>query len=157
MYDLIFTEDEPSGLWPVTADSRQHTRRSVYLFVKRNVRLPLLEAFDQPDTLNSCAARPVSTFAPQALILMNGQFARQQSRVMAADLIRSAGNEPKARIDSLYRRALGRPPREAELKLGLEFLARQAELVRPRLLARQVIGLPDGADSADVPHPPGRG
>ena len=74
VYDLIFTEGEPDGLWPVTPDPRQHTRRSIYLFNKRNVRLPMLEAFDQPDTLNSCADRPVSTFAPQALILMNGPF-----------------------------------------------------------------------------------
>ena len=52
VYDLIFTEGEPDGLWPVTPDATQHTRRSIYLFNKRNVRLPLLEAFDQPDTLN---------------------------------------------------------------------------------------------------------
>ena len=55
VYDLIFTEGEPDGLWPVTPDAKQHTRRSIYLFNKRNVRLPMLEAFDQPDTLNSCA------------------------------------------------------------------------------------------------------
>ena len=69
VYDLIFTEGEPDGLWPVTPDASQHVRRSIYLFNKRNVRLPLFEAFDQPDTLNSCAVRPVSTYAPQALIL----------------------------------------------------------------------------------------
>ena len=36
---------------------------------------PMLEAFDQPDTLTSCARRGVSTFAPQALILLNGPLA----------------------------------------------------------------------------------
>ena len=111
VYDLIFTEDEPDGLWPVTPDPRQHTRRSLYLFAKRNVRLPMLEAFDQPDTLNSCAVRPVSTFAPQALILMNGPFAREQSRAMADDLVRSVGADPATQVTALYRRALGRPPR----------------------------------------------
>ena len=78
VYDLIFTEGEPDGLWPVTPDARQHTRRSLYLFNKRNVRHPMLEAFDQPDTLNACSVRPVSTFAPQALILMNGPFVQEQ-------------------------------------------------------------------------------
>jgi hypothetical protein len=43
VYDLIFTEGEPDGLWDVTPDARQHTRRSLYLFNKRNVRLPRLE------------------------------------------------------------------------------------------------------------------
>ncbi len=57
VYDLIFTEAEPDGLWPVTPDVAQHTRRSIYLFNKRNVRLPMFEAFDQPDTLNSAAIR----------------------------------------------------------------------------------------------------
>ncbi|HZY83885.1 MAG TPA: DUF1549 and DUF1553 domain-containing protein, partial [Gemmataceae bacterium] len=38
VYDLIFTEAEPDGLWPVTPDPREHTRRSLYLMAKRNVR-----------------------------------------------------------------------------------------------------------------------
>src|SRR5206468_3633576 len=54
VYELIFTEGEPDGLWHAALDSREHTRRSIYLFAKRNVRLPLLEAFDQPDTISSC-------------------------------------------------------------------------------------------------------
>ena len=56
-YDLLFTEGEPDGLWHVTADATQHTRRSLYLFAKRNVRLPLMESFDQPDRLTPCADR----------------------------------------------------------------------------------------------------
>src|SRR5260370_39648071 len=37
-YDLIFTEGEPDGLWPVTPDSREHGRRSPDLFAKRTIR-----------------------------------------------------------------------------------------------------------------------
>ena len=84
VYDLIFTEDEPDGLWLVTPDAREHDRRSLYLLNKRNVRQPLLEALDQPDTLTSCPVRAVSTFAPQALILMNGPFMQGQARAMAS-------------------------------------------------------------------------
>jgi hypothetical protein len=152
VYDLIFTEDEPSGLWRVTPDPKQHTRRSVYLFVKRNVRLPMLEAFDQPDTLNPCAARSLSTFAPQALILMNGPFAREQAGATAADLVRTVGEDPARQVDALYRRALGRPPSTAEVRVGVEFLRGQAPPIRDRMLARQPVGipagLPDGTDPA---------
>src|SRR5204863_7174577 len=88
VYDLIFTEGEPDGLWLPTPDLREHGRRSIYLFAKRNVRLPMLEAFDRPDSLTSCPVRPVSTFAPQALILMNGRFLQEQSRAFAARLLR---------------------------------------------------------------------
>ena len=70
IYDRLFSEGEPDGLWLVTPDPRQHTRRSLYLFSKRNLHLPLLEVFDQPDTLSPCPVRAVSTFAPQALVLL---------------------------------------------------------------------------------------
>jgi len=40
---------------PVTADTKEYTRRSVYLFARRNLRLPFLEAFDLPDSnLRAC-------------------------------------------------------------------------------------------------------
>jgi hypothetical protein len=152
VYDLIFTEGEPDGLWPVTPDAAQHTRRSLYLFNKRNVRLPLLEALDQPDTLNSCAFRPVSTFAPQALILMNGPFVQEQGRTLAVALAKAHADTAK-QLDALYRRTVGRAPRAEEVKLAVEFLDAQAETIRGRMKANQPIGLdpkslPPGADPA---------
>jgi hypothetical protein len=130
VYDLIFTEGEPDGLWPVTPDKTQHTRRSIYLFSKRNVRLPLLEAFDQPDTLNSCAARPVSTFAPQALILMNGPFVREQGQALAERLVKDCGPDTDRQIRGLYHRAFGRDPWPEEHKLTSEFLKAQTATIR---------------------------
>ncbi|MBX9624313.1 MAG: DUF1549 and DUF1553 domain-containing protein [Gemmataceae bacterium] len=130
VYDLIFTEGEPDGLWPVTPDATEHVRRSIYLLAKRNVRLPLFEAFDQPDTLNSCADRPVSTFAPQALILMNGPFVHEQGLAMARSLVREAGDDPAKQLAAMYRRTLGRSPTDAETKLGREFLAGQGVVIR---------------------------
>ncbi|QDU20930.1 DUF1549 and DUF1553 domain-containing protein [Urbifossiella limnaea] len=149
VYDLIFTEGEPDGLWPVTPDATQHTRRSLYLFNKRNVRLPVFEAFDQPDTLNSCAVRPVSTFAPQALILMNGPFVQEQGKALA---VRLAGEADP--LEALYRRMLGRAPKVAERAAAELFLRDQASSVRDRLRARLPVGLdvalPAGADPAHV-------
>jgi hypothetical protein len=155
VYDLIFTEGEPDGLWPVTPDAAEHTRRSIYLFNKRNVRLPLFEAFDQPDTLNSCAVRPVSTFSPQALILMNGPFTQEQGKTLALKLAREVGADSGKQIDSLYRRTVGRGPTDAERQVGTAFLAEQADTIRDRLKARlpiglPAVGLPSGADPAQV-------
>ena len=154
VYDLIFTEDEPDGLWPVTRDIREHTRRSLYLFNKRTVRLPMLESFDQPDTLTSCAVRPVSTFAPQALILLNSPFMHQQAGAFAVRLMGEAGDDAKAQVTRAYRLALGRSPSKAEMDLSLAFLADQSELLRGRLRARKTVALPEaipeGADPAKV-------
>jgi hypothetical protein len=130
VYELIFTEAEPDNLWPVTPDRRQHARRSIYLFAKRNVRLPLFEAFDRPDTLTSCPVRPVSTFAPQALILMNGPFMQEQSKAFAARLLHECGPDTDRQIDRAYRLALARPPRQTERDTARAFLRDQAELLR---------------------------
>ena len=141
VYDLIFTEGEPDGLWQVTPDVREHARRSLYLFAKRNVRLPLLEAFDQPDTLTSCPVRPVSTFAPQSLILLNGPLAHQQSQAFAVRLLRE-GTDRKSRIELAHRLALSRPARPEETQLAQEFLQEQTELLRDRLRARLPVAIP---------------
>jgi hypothetical protein len=140
--DLIFTEGEPDGLWHVSPDPGEYTRRSIYLFTKRNVRLPLFEAFDQPDLLNSCPVRSVSTFAPQALILLNGPFTQEQSRAYALQLLRACGPDRDRQIESAYERALGRPARPAELHQAREFLTGQTALLRERLRSRQRIELP---------------
>jgi hypothetical protein len=150
VYDLLFTEGEPDGLWPVTPDPREHARRSLYLLSKRNLRLPLFEAFDQPDTLSSCPVRSVSTFAPQALILCNGLFMQEQSKALAVRLWREKGADRTAQVERAYRLALARPPRESELRTAVEFLEKQTELLRDRLRGRLGIGVPPGApDDAD--------
>jgi hypothetical protein len=143
VYDLIFTEDEPDGLWQAHPDPREHTRRSIYLFAKRNVRQPLLEAFDQPDTLTSCPVRSVSTFAPQALILLNGPFLQGQSRAFALRLLREGGADRASRVRQAYRLALGRLPRPEETRLADAFLREQTEALRDRLRARERVALPD--------------
>jgi hypothetical protein len=148
VYELIFSEDEPDHLWSVTPDPAQHTRRSIYLFAKRNVRLPLLEAFDRPDLLTPCAARPVSTFAPQALILMNGPFAREQSQVFAARLARETDGDVNRVVERAYRLAFARPPRDAERQLAREFLAEQTERLRARLPVSVPAQWPERLDPA---------
>jgi hypothetical protein len=146
VYELIFTEGERDGLWHVTPDVRQHTRRSLYLFAKRNVRLPLFEAFDQPDTLTSCPVRPVSTFAPQALILLNGPLLQRQSRAFAARLLRECGPDPARQVERAYVLALVRPPHPGEAATGRRFLADQADWLRARHQAGPATDLPEGID-----------
>jgi hypothetical protein len=142
VYALIFTEGEPDNLWPVTPDAREHGRRSLYLFAKRTVRLPLLEAFDRPDMVTSCPVRPVSTFAPQALIMLNGPFMQEQSKALASRLLRECGPSVDKQIDRAYHLSLGRAPREAEMKMARDFLAEQTALIQDRLRARKPVGLP---------------
>jgi hypothetical protein len=129
VYDNIFTEHEPDNLWPVTPDTRQHTRRSLYLMHKRNVRLPLLVAYDAPDLMSSCGARNVSVHALQSLTLMNSEWMWQQAQAFAQRLTREHPNETQ-RVMALYESALARKPSVKELQLTRAFLRQQQTLGR---------------------------
>ena len=74
--DLVNLLYDPTQ-WTVTPDAREHDRRSVYLLAKRNLRLPFVEVFDQPDAQTSCPRREVSTHALQALELLNGSLSNR--------------------------------------------------------------------------------
>ncbi|MEO7650816.1 MAG: DUF1553 domain-containing protein, partial [Bryobacteraceae bacterium] len=128
IYDLLFTEGERDGLWPVLPDTSEHRRRSLYLLNKRSVRLPMMSAFDQPDTMTSCPARSASTHALQALTLFNSDFMREQTVAMAARLERECGDSVDCAVRRAYKLALARSPRPEELSLGKEFLKTEGRL-----------------------------
>ncbi len=107
--------------WAVNKDLRDHDRRSLYLLHKRNLRVPMMEVFDAPDLQTSCARRESSTHAPQALELMNGAFANDVAKSLAARLD-SEGRTPAAQVDLAYRLAAGRAPTAKEVLIGTAFL-----------------------------------
>src|SRR4029077_19008947 len=72
-------------------DSNATRRRSVYLFHKRVVQHPLLQAFDGPDAAVSCGRRSVTTVAPQALALLNDRFFRDRAADLARRLLVESG------------------------------------------------------------------
>ena len=152
VYDTIFTEYEPDNLWPVHPDPRQHARRSLYLIRKRNVRLPLLVAFDAPDLMGVCGARQVSVHALQSLTLMNSEFMLQQSRALAERLLKEGGGDERAMISRLYELTLARKPRPDELRLTQSFLKGQAVVIRERIARGEAVArlkdLPKGVDEA---------
>jgi hypothetical protein len=122
--DLVKLLYAPSQ-WAVTPDKSEHDRRSVYLLAKRNLRLPFMEAFDQPDAATSCDRRESSTHALQALELLNGTLANDLAGSFADRLRREAGADPKAQVEIAYRLAAGRPPTAREKELALAFLKTQ--------------------------------
>jgi hypothetical protein len=83
-------------------------------------------AFDQPEPLVSQGARPTTTVAPQALILMNSPQARQWADGLAKR-VSGAGDAAK-QIAMTYRLCFQREPKAAELATGLDFLNSGASL-----------------------------
>ena len=108
--------------WNVSADAREHDRRSLYIFAKRNLRFPFLEVFDAPDSNLTCPERGRSTTAPQSLTLLNADEVLAASRAVTARLEREA-KEPRARVALAYRLILARQPTEREQTVAAQFLA----------------------------------
>ena len=97
-------------------------RRSVYVFSKRTIPLPMLETFDRPDTMSSCGQRNRSTIAPQALILMNNEFIGTQAKHFAQRLEREAGADTAAQVKLAFELALAREPRAEEVSKAVGFI-----------------------------------
>ena len=134
---------KPAGGWNVTKSSADHRRRSVYVFVRRNMPLPLLATLDFPDTHESCARRDRTTTAPQALSLLNGHEPAQWARAFAGRVLESAGSNLTRQVDLAHRLAYGRAPSPREEDVALTFLERQARIVADRLEDAQPASVPD--------------
>ncbi|MGH7169012.1 MAG: DUF1553 domain-containing protein, partial [Gemmataceae bacterium] len=118
--------------WKPDPRAQDRHRRSIYVLAKRNMRYPFFDAFDLPDMHNSCARRMTTTTAPQALLLLNGDFALERGQRLAAALHERFGAQEARMIAEGYRLAWGRPPREEEIQLGLRFLSKQTESLSTR-------------------------
>ncbi len=149
--DLIFTEAEVVDLWPETPDRTEHARRSLYLFRKRNVRYPLFDAFDAPDTQSACPVRQVSTHPLQALVTLNSDFAIARAKALAGRVYRESP-EPTGRVELAYRLVLAREPSTGERRQAAEFLTGQSRMLREsgrKDLARPSF-IPPGTDPAEA-------
>jgi hypothetical protein len=91
----------------------------------RSRLLPLMTAFDFPDTTLPCSQRDVSNVAPQALALLNNGFVHEQSAALAERIAREAGGEPRRQVERAWLLALGRTPSEREANLAAAHLAEQ--------------------------------
>jgi hypothetical protein len=105
----------------VTADAKEHTRRSIYLFQRRNLRHPFLAVFDLPDSNLSCPKRERSTTAPQALSLLNAPEVLAASSALAERLTREAASV-EDQIELAYCLTLGRRPSQTEAERAKAFL-----------------------------------
>ncbi|MEO1996546.1 MAG: DUF1553 domain-containing protein, partial [Planctomycetaceae bacterium] len=112
--------------WPIVKqEGPEHWRRSVYVYVKRQLQLPMLELFDAPSTTHSCARRQESLVPTQALLLMNDEFVRDQANRMAGRVMAEAGNVSRDQVRRAAWLALSRAPSTERLDDAVAFIATQ--------------------------------
>ena len=100
------------------------TRRSIYFTVKRSRLMTSMVVFDAPEPLSSQGARPTTTVAPQALLLMNSPQARQWAGSFARRVEQETKSDDIAQLVArAYLLALARPPRGSEAQEAAAFIA----------------------------------
>jgi hypothetical protein len=123
--EVLAGESRPGLDWEISSE-QELARRSIYIFIRRTMLVPFLEAFDYNNTSSPLAERPVTTVAPQALMLLNSDWTQERARAFAERLAREAGTDAPARVRLGYELALGRPPTSEEIRIALDFLDRQS-------------------------------
>ena len=108
---------------PVDRAGPEFDRRTIYRFSPRGDRSALLETFDCPDPSAQTPRRQVTTTPLQALALWNDGLVLRLSREFAARVTKERAAD-EARIDRMYRLALGRPPTSEEAKLAADVAAK---------------------------------
>jgi hypothetical protein len=111
-------------------------RRTVYAYVKRTLLVPMLESLDFCDTTQSTDRRAITSIAPQALTLFNGDFVNRQAEHFADRLRREAGDDPARQIDLAFRLAMCREPTAAEAASLTRFLDQESPNLGPQALVQ---------------------
>jgi len=121
--------NEPGAEIPI---GTEESRRSVYIEVRRSRPLALLRTFDLPVMETNCDRRVASTSAPQALMLMNSEFALSQANRFAQRLHRDPGTNSRLQVAKAFEIAFGRPATKREIDESVAFLERQTEELKAR-------------------------
>ena len=102
-------------------------RRSVYQEIRRNRTNPFLEVFDRPIPSTTRGRRDVTNVPAQSLALMNSAFVIAAAEAWGRHLAAGEGRSAETRVDYMYVKALGRPPRPAERTDAIAFVNGLAE------------------------------
>ncbi len=118
------TQDTAGKGWTDSPPDEQN-RRSVYLVVKRALKIPLLESLDFANSASPSGTRPITTTAPQALMLLNDAFVHAQAAALADRVAREAGEQPDAQVTRAFHLVLQRAPTESEMQAVRKLFADQ--------------------------------
>ena len=103
-------------------------RRSLYLKVTRMESPPFLELFDFPAPSATRGRRDRTNVPSQALALLNDSFVVGQAGYWAERLLAEGDDTVEARLERMFRQALGRSPESTELGRFRESVLRLSAL-----------------------------
>jgi hypothetical protein len=98
-------------------------KRSIYVFQRRSLNLPLLETFDAEIPNASCDRRRHSVTALQPLAMYDGDFVNTEAKYFAERVRKEVGPDPVEQIQRAFLIAYGRSPNAIEQEKVRAFLA----------------------------------
>ena len=124
-----------AGGWNSEKDPAQNNRRSVYIFVRRNLRYPMLQEFDSPNTFEVWHSRRNTVTAPQALDILNNELILDWSQAFAGRVLGEslAASEPWELVDRAFKMTYGRAASPDELRTATAFWDQQTAIMSKRL------------------------
>jgi mono/diheme cytochrome c family protein len=125
--EVLAAGSRPGDGWS-TSTREERARRSIYAFVKRSMVPPFFEGFDYTNTATPLGERPVTTVAPQALMLLNDKFMSEQAAALARRAEREAGSDSTVQIERVFAVTLGRKPAPQEIRVASGYLERQTQM-----------------------------
>ena len=106
-----------------TSSREESRKRSLYVFQRRSLALPMLQTFDAPVLDASCDRRRTSITPLQALSLYDGDFVNEEARHFADRVKAQGGAQTDSQIRHAFQLALSRGPSADESEQVRGFFA----------------------------------
>jgi hypothetical protein len=119
--EVLAGQSVPGKGWE-TSGPADSARRSVYVHVKRSLRLPILESFDAAEPDVTCPVRFVTIQPTQALGTLNSDFMNQEADKLARRLKREAGDDLRKQVALGMRLVTCRAPTDADIDRGVQLI-----------------------------------
>ncbi|MEP7361825.1 MAG: PSD1 and planctomycete cytochrome C domain-containing protein [Acidobacteriota bacterium] len=130
---------------PSSTISDDNKRRSLYLTVSRTRLDPAMALFDFPDANATTDERAVTTGPLQGLYWLNSDFIIKQAKALS-ERLGANGKGDAVLIERAYKLIYSRPPDDAEIRLGIEFL----EAARPNAWPKYLQALLGSSEFSSV-------
>jgi len=108
-------------MWEPNENDTDARRRSIYIFQRRSLPLPVMASFDAVAFSESCDRRNITTTPLQALSMMNGDLLHEESAYLAKRIEKDAGPDRAAQVNRMFELVLNRLPETKELRMFLKF------------------------------------
>lgn len=116
------------SMWQESPRDQQDCR-SVYLIVKRSLKVPFLETLDFANSTSPTPVRTVTTTAPQALLLLNDPWMHEQAEHLSRRVFHQVGEDSNKQIEFLWQLVYQRTPTGQEMQSALNYLGSDQQRV----------------------------